>query len=302
MELFDLHCDTIYECTSKGKLLRENDLHLDLRRGLATLDKWVQTFAFWIADDLTEGEQYESYQRQLSRFRDFSAQYAELAPYDGNVGASQCRYLLSVEGGGAIGADLERIRAFREDGIRIFTLTWNGANRLGGGVKSDSGLTSFGKEVIRELETQRIIVDASHLNRKTFFGLCEVAEKPFIATHSNAFQVCAHPRNLADDQIKELVSRGGLIGLNLFCEFLSSENECKIEDFVRHIEHFLSCGAADCLSIGTDFDGATMPIWINGIESLEILFQNVVKYFGKQIAEQIFFGNAARFFSAQLAE
>ena len=91
---------------------------------------------------------------------------------------------------------------------------------------------------------------------------------------------------------------GGLIGLNLFCDFLSSENDCITEDFIRHIEYFLSCGAEYNLAIGTDFDGAKMPKWIKGIESLEMLFQNVVKYFGEQISRQIFFENAARFFSA----
>ena len=77
MNLFDLHCDTVYECATKHKDLKENDLHLDLNRGIAATDKWVQTFAFWIADDLTEEEQYCSYQRQLSCFHTFSEQYSE---------------------------------------------------------------------------------------------------------------------------------------------------------------------------------------------------------------------------------
>ena len=298
MNLFDLHCDTVYECATKHKDLKENDLHLDLNRGIAATDKWVQTFAFWIADDLTEEEQYCSYQRQLSCFHTFSEQYSELAPYHGEAEHSKCRYLLSVEGGSAIGGDLDRIRAFREDGIRMLTLTWNGENRIGGGAQSTQGLTSFGREVIRELEAQQIVVDVSHLNRKTFFDVCRTAEKPFIATHSNAFRICSHPRNLDDDQIKELAACDGLIGLNLFCDFLSSENDCKTEDFIRHIEYFLSCGAEYNLAIGTDFDGAKMPKWIKGIESLEMLFQNVLKYFGAQISRQIFFENAARFFSA----
>lgn len=298
MNLFDLHCDTIYECTTKHKDLKENDLHLDLNRGIASAHKWVQTFAFWIADDRTEEEQYRSYQRQLSCFRSFSEQYSELAPFHGAAENSKCQYLLSIEGGSAIGGDLDRIRTFCEDGIRMLTLTWNGENRIGGGAKSTKGLTSFGREVVRELEAQQIVVDVSHLNRKTFFDVCRIAEKPFIATHSNAFSVCGNPRNLKDDQIKELVHCGGLIGLNLFCDFLSTEKNCKTEDFIRHVEHFLSCGAENNLAIGTDFDGAEMPIWIKGIESLEILFQNMVKCFGKQISRQIFFENADRFFSA----
>lgn len=297
MNLFDLHCDTVYECTTQKKDLKENDLHLDLNRGIAGTDQWVQTFAFWIADDLTEEEQYHSYRRQLSCFRAFSERNAELSPYHGDAESTQCRYLLSVEGGSAIGADLSRIPAFRQDGIRMLTLTWNGENRIAGGVKSNQGLTAFGKEVIRELESQQIVVDVSHLNRESFFGVCKAAKKPFVATHSNAFSVCGNPRNLEDDQIRELVNCGGLIGLNLFRDFLSSENDCKVEDFLRHIEYFLSHDAGNNLAIGTDFDGAEMPKWIKGIESLEMLFQNVVKCFGEQVSRQIFYDNAARFFS-----
>lgn len=80
MNLFDLHCDTVYECATKHKDLKENDLHLDLNRGIAATDKWVQTFAFWIADDLTEEEQYCSYQRQLSCFHTFPSSIQSLRP------------------------------------------------------------------------------------------------------------------------------------------------------------------------------------------------------------------------------
>ena len=88
-----------------------------------------------------------------------------------------------------------------QDGVRMCTLTWNGANALGSGNLTSEGLTGFGRSMVRELEAREIIVDVSHLNDEGFKDVCKVAEKPFAASHSNARSICAHPRNLADWQL-----------------------------------------------------------------------------------------------------
>lgn len=295
MNLFDLHCDTVYECVTKQKDLRRNDLHLDLERGLR-YPKWVQTFAFWMPDDLPEEAQFDLYQQERDTFRQFAKKNDCLTPFAGEAEAGRCSYLLGVEGGGLLGGKLERIAELKRDGVTFLTLTWNRENRIGGGAQSTAGLSSFGKKVVREAEQNGILLDVSHLNRRTFWDVCEAAERPLVATHSNADAICPHPRNLTKEQIKELAARGGLIGLNLYHAFLSTEIDCTVTDFLRHIEYFLNAGAGECLAIGTDFDGAALPKWINGIEGIEILGASVVKWFGEAICDQIFYGNAARFF------
>ena len=75
--------------------------------------------------------------------------------------------------------------------------------------------SSFGKAAVQELERQGILVDVSHLNDQGFQDLLDIAEKPFVASHSNARSVCGHRRNLTDWQIREMAARGCLIGLNL---------------------------------------------------------------------------------------
>ena len=70
-------------------------------------------------------------------------------------------------------------------GISFLTLTWNGSNELGSGVSGTGGLTSLGREAVKELERQNVIVDVSHLNEEGFWDVAQIAEKPFIATHSN---------------------------------------------------------------------------------------------------------------------
>ena len=294
MNFFDLHCDTIYECATKGKQLQKNDLHLDLERGNKAFSRWVQTFAFWIPDELPEEEQYAVYRQELACFRGFEEDLPALRPYDGSAVPGGCSYLLAVEGGGMLGDSLERLTELKAEGISLLTLTWNGENRIGGGAKSAGRLTPFGEKVIREAEQLGIVLDVSHLNRETFWDVCRFAKRPFIATHSNADAVCPHPRNLTREQIRELVGRDGLIGLNLFHAFLSP-GECVMDDFLRQIEYFLEQGAGCNLAIGTDFDGAVLPNWINGVEGIENLAQHVVKWFDEEICRRIFYENAERF-------
>lgn len=294
VDFFDLHCDTVSECVKAEKSLYRNDLHLDLKRG-TEYHKWVQTFAFWMPDTLDEEAQYALFQKELAAFRGFETDGNILIPYRGRAPMHKCSYLLSVEGAGLLGGRLDRLKELKQAGVSFLTLTWNGENRIAGGAGSNGTLTAFGADVVREAERQGIVIDVSHLNRKSFWQVCNVARRPFIATHSNADKICPHPRNLSGEQVKEMISRGGLIGLNLYPAFLSSEEDCKSSDFLRQIEYFLDAGAAECLAIGTDFDGAAMPKWINGIEGIEILALSVVKWFGETIANQIFYGNAVRF-------
>lgn len=294
MEFFDLHCDTIYECTVKGLDLWKNDLHLDLERGCSAFSGWVQTFAFWIPDELPEEEQYDMYRRELACFGGFEEKYPALRPFDGSAVPGGCGYLLAVEGGGMLGDSLARLTELKSAGVSMLTLTWNGENRIGGGAKSTGRLTSFGEQVVREAERLSIMLDVSHLNRETFWDVCRFAERPLIATHSNADAVCPHPRNLTGEQVREIVGRDGLIGLNLYHAFLSP-GECVVDDFLRQIEYFLEQGAGRHLAIGTDFDGAVLPNWINGVEGIEKLAQHVVKWFDEEICRRIFYENAERF-------
>ena len=299
MDYFDLHCDTVSECTTKRKSLADNDLHLDLNRGISAFEHWVQTFAFWMPDHLSAEEQYQMYQQKLALFHE-TEQAGGLVPYTGEARPRVCNYLLAVEGGGLLGEDISRLHQLKADGIRLLTLTWNSENQIGGGSGSTAGLKPFGAQIVREAEHLGILVDVSHLNRKTFWEVCDVAEKPLLATHSNADEICPHPRNLTKGQIRELVRRKGLIGLNLYKDFLAADGTASMTDFIRHIEYFLDLGAGDCLAIGTDFDGADMPEWINGIESIEILSQSVVKWFGETVARHIFYENAVRFYQDYL--
>ncbi|MCK5743021.1 MAG: membrane dipeptidase, partial [Chlorobi bacterium] len=116
----------------------------------------------------------------------------------------------------------------------------------------------FGKELIKELNKLGIIVDVSHLNEAGFDDLLKISDTPFAATHSNCFSIREHPRNLKDEQIKEIIARKGFIGMNFYSEFLGDkddDNTVLINKFLKHVEHVLELGGEDVLGLGADYDG-----------------------------------------------
>ena len=170
---------------------------------------------------------------------------------------SRLNTVLALEGGSPLINDLDNLYMFHKLGVRAITLTWNHRNFIGDGVDSEYGLTSFGKELVSEMEALRMIVDVSHLNESGFRDVCAISERPFMASHSNAWEICNHRRNLKDYQIREIIDRGGYIGLNFYTEFLSKSNDLSEsrDDFKRNIEYYLELGAEKILGLGADFDG-----------------------------------------------
>ena len=131
--------------------------------------------------------------------------------------------------------------------------------------------------------------------------MLDIAQRPFVATHSNARAVCSHRRNLTDDMIREMAARKCLIGLNYYISFLSDQGEAQPEDFRRHVEHFFELGAGDCLALGSDFDGADLPQWLDSPDKAAGLYQRFLDWgLTKEQADGILWKNALRFFQENL--
>ena len=168
--------------------------------------------------------------------------------------------------------------------------------------RENRGLKPFGKECVKAFEQTSAILDVSHLSEKGFYDICELSNKPFVATHSNAKSIAGHNRNLSDDQIREIINRKGLIGLNLYSVFLNEIPEkANKYDILRHAEHILSLGGENVLSIGTDFDGAEVIREYKNdkkLSGLEKLFAE--NGFHKEIVDKILYKNAKNFFIENL--
>jgi len=165
--------------------------------------------------------------------------------------------LLSVEGGEALSGDLALLRTFYRLGVRSVTLTWNGRNELGDGLGEGiaaGGLSVFGRSVVQAMNELGMLIDVAHLSTKGFWHVAETSSAPFAVTHANCRAVCDHIRNLDDAQIEYLAKHGGIIGLTFVPEFVDKHNPC-LETFIQHIDHIASRFGADCIGLGSDFDG-----------------------------------------------
>jgi len=131
--------------------------------------------------------------------------------------------LIGVEGGHMIGNDIRVLRMFGDLGIRYMTLS-HFYNDEWADSSTDkpvhNGLTDFGREIVREMNRQGIMVDISHVSDKTFYDALEVSKAPLIASHSSCRALCNHPRDMSDDMIKALAAKGGVIQINYERSFI----------------------------------------------------------------------------------
>lgn len=312
MKFLDFHCDTIGECCLQNKSLFKNDLHIDLQRASA-FSAYGQLFAIWIPDE-KRGETAFSYYcavrdrfyQELLQHAPHIAQCCSAADVQSAFFEKKTAAILTVEGGSVLNGQIERLDTLYQDGVRLMTLTWNDSNAIGNGcfAENKGGLTEFGKAVVQKMQEMRILVDVSHLNERGFFDVAEYTKKPFLASHSNAKIVdnpYANARNLTDAQIRVLTERGGLIGLNLCADFLGNNGQTGMDAVLRHIVHFLDCGAQKNLAFGCDFDGCTVHPALNGIETVPRLMEYLLKHgLSESVLEDIFFQNGYRFLVANL--
>lgn len=165
--------------------------------------------------------------------------------------------ILSIENGKAIENNLDNIEYFSQKGIKIMGITWNYENLLGSGCFSeiDNGLTDLGKAYVKKIEEKSILIDISHASEKTFWDTIKNTNKTIIATHSNCYNLCNHPRNLKEGQIKEIAKRNGIIGICFASPFLKEKGNANVQDIVKHISYIIDLVGEDYVGLGSDFDG-----------------------------------------------
>lgn len=268
---FDLHCDTLYErYRRKGKVLhldKDGDFHP--RR---------QIYAVWTEHGISADEAY------LQFFK-----IADGAP-DGAM--------LAVEGGQLLANDLSRLDTIAEYDPLYFTLVWQDACPIGGAWNTDEGLTAFGKDVVLRLGELGIIPDLSHASERMFWDVAEITDT-FIATHSNSRAVCAHKRNLSDEQFITVRDNGGVVGISLCPYHLRDGGGADVTDVMKHIEHYLALGGERAVCLGCDFDGiAETPEGLGCPAELYALADAMARAgYNDGLIRDIFYNNANNYFT-----
>lgn len=302
MFICDCHCDTLTELYNKNASLYENEQHFDIKRQIA-LGGGLQFCAIYVPTEVFRyqgGLRYtlcllDKYNQEIKKLHENGIDVLQVRTAEdaGNVLKHKAATLLAIEEGGAIDGSLEALRCLYELGVRAMTLTWSNRNDIADGINEEatgSGLTLFGKQVVAEMNRLGMLVDVSHISTAGFWSVIETSTKPIIATHSNAKSLCAHPRNLNDEQIKALAQNGGLAGITFAGQFLEEDwrNAC-IESVYKHIDYMLNLiGNDDHIGFGSDFDGISHPPYnIQGVQDYKPLIEYLSKYYSDETINKI---------------
>lgn len=304
--IIDGHCDSLGDLVNGKRSLKDKSGagHWDLERAIQAKVR-IQFFAAYIE---SEYKPFTAVKRGLEliqgalQFVEENKEKVFLIKHSGDIeklGFNRpVGLLLSVEGGEILGSDLFMLDIIYNLGVRSLCLTWNERNAIGDGVgeRTDSRLTDFGINVIQRMNRLGMVIDISHLNERGFWHVREVSLQPFIASHSGAYKVCAHPRNLKDEQIKALAEAKGVIGVNFCPDFLRDNGQAGIDDVVRHICYIAEIGGIDCIGLGSDFDGIpAVPEGLEGIEKVPALSSKLRQAgFKEEEIEKIFYKNFER--------
>lgn len=161
--------------------------------------------------------------------------------------------ILGFQNAAMMGKDAGRVEFFAKGGVRVIQLTYNGPNQLGDGstVPANRGLTSFGRDVVAELNRNRILVDLSHSGEQICLDAAAESKSPIIISHTGCRALANLPRNKTDKELRLVADKGGFVGI-YFMPFLAVGRQPMAADLITHIEHAINICGEDHVGFGTD--------------------------------------------------
>jgi membrane dipeptidase len=244
--------------------------------------------------------------------------------------------LIGIEGGIAIENDLAQLRAFHALGARYMTLTHNETIDWADSATDEAkhgGLTPFGERVVREMNRLGMLVDISHVSAATMDDVLRVSRAPVIASHSGAYTIAPHPRNVPDEILVRVKANGGVVMVVFFPGFVDAgqaralvaakeelrakypdpkEFESKYRDWFKaqkfppisvkdvalHIDHIVKTAGIDHVGVGSDFDGInTTPTDLRDVADFPNLTEELLsRGYSEEDVKKILGGNLLRAF------
>jgi membrane dipeptidase len=300
MNYIDLHCDTLTarDCIRS----RLNELQ---KSGCA-----LQVFAIFQQNGT--GKQFKSYvQKWKNQLKEHGQKVLPVFCYADIVKAlrqGKMACMLSVENVGFLAEVMpdfseesaEKASAWlKGEGVCMASLCWNEPNAFAFPHGRNEGLTKSGVVLAQALEKCGVILDISHLSDAGARELLRGRKTPFIASHSNARQVCNHSRNLPDDIISAVADYGGVIGVNYYQKF-AGDGEL-FDCLYRHICHLIRVGGEEVVALGSDMDGIPPQPKLNRPYDVPV-FLEYLKARGMPscLLEKLCYKNALRVFRESL--
>jgi membrane dipeptidase len=314
--LFDGHNDLPWKLRELGNVAFETiDLAKRVPKGQTDIPRMragglkAQFWSVYIPSEhknpaRTVVEQIDLVHRMVERYPDDLAMAYSADDVERVVKAGKIASLIGIEGGVAIENNLAQLRAFHRLGARYMTLTHNvtldWADAATDAPKNH-GLSMWGERVVREMNRLGMLVDISHVSAETMDDVLRVSQAPVIASHSSAYAVAPHPRNVPDAVLKRMPRNGGVVMVNFYSGFIVPQYATKlnaarqelrakhpdpkafarameewskantlprgtIADVADHIDHIVKVAGVDHVGIGSDFDG--INAWPAGLDDV----------------------------------
>ncbi len=255
MKIFDLHADIGYDVIQKRKVGMQNilrDKHVPLwKKGKLSVIGMASYF---------EGSQsWEDMCTMITALKEeiLKCDDIKLITKQKDLQKEGIQAVLTVEGMCGVQDDvIKKIDWLYEQGVRIASLTWNEENALATGAKGnpERGLTNLGVLAVQRMKQLHMLIDVSHANEKTFWDILKHGSGNVIATHSNAYSLCPHVRNLSDDQIRAIAKQKGIIGIVSAPGFVHIQKEHQdLKHLVAHMKYIKELTSIDTVAIGFDF-------------------------------------------------
>ncbi len=304
LSLFDAHCDTASELYRHGVHLDKNDqCHVSLEHALV-YDRYAQYYAVW-SDKRHDDEACwmdflklsDNLAAEISRVSDRAAFVKSAEELTDALSTGRHAAILAVEDARLLSGKIERLDILRERGVKYLTLLWGGDTCIGGSHDTQNGLTDFGKDVVRGCFEREIVPDVSHASERSADDILRIAYeygKPVIASHSNAFGVWEHSRNLRDRHFAAIRELGGVVGVSLCPYHLKDldHGPATVETVFSHVEYYLSLGGEDMVGFGADWDGTDLPDGFSNVSALGAVAEIMaIHNYTDELIHKLFFRN-----------
>ena len=327
----DGHNDVIYASILPGK-----DIGQRLNSGATDIPRLkeggvdVQVFAVWSDDAKWKtgafkhaNEQIDALEKMIASNPKDIALAKSKAEIDSILKTGKIVAVIGVEGGNMIESSMDNLVKLHDRGAKYLTLTWNynlpwvscAAMESGKMGAENKGLTDHGKAIIRKMNELGMLVDLSHGGEKTFYDVMATTSKPILVSHSNAYRLCPHFRNLKDAQLEALKKNGGVVGVNFYSGFLDPKYESRLRKVYKqqfgkkaeptlstwdmydqlpkesryqvdaplsklldHIDYLVKKVGMDHVAVGSDFDGIeSAPQGLEDVSKLPLLTKGLLE-------------------------
>lgn len=308
--MLDLHNDVLERMVSDTtyRLRNRNSYnHTDIPR-LKEGGVDLQFFSVWVSPTQYTNfyqqalNMFNIFQREMNDNQNSIAQARNWNQADSIIKQNRIAAVIGVEGGHHIEDSIEKLVNLYNAGMRYLTITWNNSTSWAVSAADSRsttvGLSDFGRQVIRKLDSLGVIIDVSHTGIKTIQDILQVTTKPIIASHSGARALRNNTRNLYDWQIQDIANTGGVIGVVFYPPFLNGTNNATIQDVVNHIDYIKNLVGIDYVAIGSDFDGiGVTPLGLEDVSKFPALTEALFnRGYSREDVEKILYKNFKRVF------